>query len=147
MYSNSPENIAMWFALFVKILLCDLHFFFSPIKTWRLSLKAVDTIGNRQNPVFSFGVSQHVHKITNLWKFELNWSSELRDNYERKNTLVTRSCVLSDAWFRDLKFSTWGLEIKFLLYWKLHHFRGSLFSQGFILLTSPYYYLQIKGLC
>ena len=33
---------------------------------------------------------------------------------KEKNTLVTRSCVLSDAWFRDLKFYTWGLEIKFV---------------------------------
>ena len=33
---------------------------------------------------------------------------------KEKNTLVTRSCVLSDAWFRDLKFLTWGLEIKFV---------------------------------
>ena len=38
-----------------------------------------------------------MHKITNLWKFELNRSSKLRDNNERKNTLVTQSCVLSDA--------------------------------------------------
>ena len=53
-----------------------------------------------------------MHKINYLWKFELDWSSELRDNYERKNTLVTRSCVLSDAWFRDLEFRS--LEIKFL---------------------------------
>ena len=29
-------------------------------------LKAVDTIGNCQRPVFSLGVSQHKHKITNL---------------------------------------------------------------------------------
>ena len=29
------------------------------------------------------------------------------------NTLVTRSFVLSDAWFRDLKFEIRGLEIKF----------------------------------
>ena len=57
-----------------------------------------------QRLVFTFGVSQHMPKITNLWKFELNWSSKLRDNNERKNTLVTRSYVLSDAWFRDLKF-------------------------------------------
>ena len=28
--------------------------------------------------------------------------------------MVTRSCVLSDAWFRDLKFLIWGLKIKFL---------------------------------
>ena len=43
----------------------------------------MDTIGNCQRPVFSLGVSQHMDKITNLRKFELDWSSELRDNYER----------------------------------------------------------------
>ena len=67
-------------------------------------LKAVDTIGNCQRPVWSLGVSQSMHKITNLWKFEPNPSSKLRDDNERKNTLVTGSCVLLDAWFRDLKF-------------------------------------------
>ena len=67
-------------------------------------LKTVDTIGNCQRPVFSFGVSQHVHKITNLWKFELNWWSKLRDNNEIKNTLVSRICVQLDGWFRDLNF-------------------------------------------
>ena len=55
-----------------------------------------------------------MHKITNLWKFELDWSSKLRDNNERKNTLVTWRCVLSDAGFQDLKFKIWGLEIKFV---------------------------------
>ena len=30
----------------------------------------------------------NMHKITNLWKFELISSSKLRDNNERKNTLV-----------------------------------------------------------
>ena len=64
-------------------------------------LKTLDTIGNCQRPVFSLGVSQHMHEIT---KFELNWSSKFRDNNERKNTLVTRSCVHLDGWFRDLKF-------------------------------------------
>ena len=34
---------------------------------------------------------------------ELNWSSKLRDMIDIKHTLVIRSCVLSDAWFRDLK--------------------------------------------
>jgi hypothetical protein len=67
-------------------------------------LKTLDTIGNCQRPVFSLRVSQHMHKTTNLWKFELNRSSKLRDNSERKNTLVTGSCVLLDASFRDLKF-------------------------------------------
>ena len=28
------------------------------------------------------------------------------------DTLVTQSCVLSDAWFQDLKIYFWGLEIK-----------------------------------
>ena len=32
----------------------------------------MDTIGNCQRRVFSLGVSQLMHKITNLWKFELN---------------------------------------------------------------------------
>ena len=49
-----------------------------------VTLKTQDTIGNCQRPVFSLGVSQHMHKITNLWKFELNWLSKLRDNNERK---------------------------------------------------------------
>ena len=66
-------------------------------------LKTLDTIGNCQRPVFSLSESQHMHKITNLRKFELNWSSKLRDNNERKCVLATRSCVLSDAWFQDLK--------------------------------------------
>ena len=67
------------------------------LKCCPLSFKAVNTIGNCQRPVFSLGVYQRMHKITNLLKFGLNWSSKLRDNYERKklkNTLATRSCVL-----------------------------------------------------
>ena len=51
-------------------------------------LMTLDTIGNCQRSVFSLGVSQHMHKIINLWKFDLNRSSRLQDNNERKNTLV-----------------------------------------------------------
>ena len=69
------------------------------IQVWTGLLKTLDTFGNCQRPIFSLGVS----KITNLWKFELNWSSKMQDNKERKTTLVTRSCLLSDAWFRNLK--------------------------------------------
>ena len=61
-----------------------------------LTLKGRYTFGNCQRPVFSLGVSHHKHKITSLWKFGLNWSSKLRENDERKNTLVGRICVLSD---------------------------------------------------
>ena len=53
-------------------------------QTYTLPLKAVDTIGNCQRLAFTVGVSQHMHKISNLWKFELNRSSNLRDNNERK---------------------------------------------------------------
>ena len=35
----------------------------------KLILKALDTFGNCRKPVFSLGVPQHVHKITNLRKF------------------------------------------------------------------------------
>ena len=64
---------------------------------WKDVLKTLDTNGNCQRPVFSLGVSQHMHKITNLWKFELNRSTKLGDNIERKNTLVTRSCAFRFA--------------------------------------------------
>ena len=69
--------------------------------------KALDTFGNCQRPDFSLGVSQYLHKIANLRKFELNWLSELRENNGRNNTHVP-SCVRSDAWFRDL---SWDLKI------------------------------------
>ena len=77
------------------------------VKSKRVVLAAVCeviTLVNCQSLAFKVGVSQHMHKIRNLWKFELNWSSNLRDNNERKNTIVTRSCVRLDGWFRDLKF-------------------------------------------
>ena len=36
-------------------------------------LKTLDTIGICQRLFFTVGISQHMHKIKNLWKFELNW--------------------------------------------------------------------------
>ena len=35
-------------------------------------LKTLDTIGNCERLVFTVGVSQHMHTVTNLWKYELN---------------------------------------------------------------------------
>ena len=96
LYNNYP-------VIFTKKLLCSL--ILEELPKLYPALKAVDTIGNCQRPLFSLGVSQHMHKITNLWKFEPNRSSKLRDNNEiKKNALVTRSCVHLDGWFRDLKF-------------------------------------------
>ena len=49
---------------------------------------------NKFVPVL-FIFSGVIHKITNLWKFELNWSLKLQDNIERKKKhLVTQSRVL-----------------------------------------------------
>ena len=79
-----------------------------------INLKTLDTIGNCQRPVFSLGVFQHMHinnKHVKIWAQSV---VEVWDINERKNTLVTQSCVLSDAWFRDLKFWIWGLKIKFV---------------------------------
>ena len=76
----------------------------------QLGLKTLDTIGNCQRPVFSLGVSQHtcMHKITNLWKFELDWSSELQDNYERKKhpchtKLCAFKCLISRPQILNLR--------------------------------------------
>ena len=65
-------------------------------KKLRCVLKGRYKFMNCQRPVFSLGVSHHKHKITSLWKFVLNRSSKLRENDERKNTLVGRIFVLSD---------------------------------------------------
>ena len=52
-------------------------------------LKALDTFGNNcQRPVFSLCVSQHMHKITNLWKF------------------LTHQLVVEDLRFQMLDFET-----------------------------------------
>ena len=115
------------------------------------ALKTLDTIGNCQRPVFSLGVSQHMHKITNLWKFELDWSSKLRDNYERKKhpchtKLCAFRCLISRPQILNLR-SQNQIRGKLLLSRKLRHFRGSRFSQCFILSTSPHYSLPSKVLC
>ena len=89
----------------------------------------MDTIGNCQR----LGVSQHMHKITIL--FELNWSSNLRENNVRKTTLVLQVVCNSNILVRRL-----------LLSQKLHYFRGSRFSKCFTYyqqLSIAHYQLQV----
>ena len=50
--------------------------------------------GNCQRPVFSIGVSQHMHKITKLLKFG---SQSCEIIMEEKTPLSKQSCVLSNA--------------------------------------------------
>ena len=67
-----------------------------PVPLTQPALKGRYTFGNRQRQVFSLGVSQHRHKILSLGKFELNWSSNLRENDERKkHTCWTNLCASS----------------------------------------------------
>ena len=112
-------------------------------------LKTLDTIGNCQRLVFTVGSSQQMHWITNLWKFELNRSPKLRDINERKNTIVA-PWLHKVVCFQMLDFETSNSksEVSKSNSWKitslsssrkLRHFRGSCFSQCFILSTSPHY--------
>ena len=68
-----------------------------------VSLKERYGFGNCQRPVFSLGVSQHKHKITNLWKFGLNWSSKLRENDERKKPTLLDEFVCFVRGIKDFK--------------------------------------------
>ena len=115
------------------------------------TLKALDTIGNCQRLAFTVSVSQHMHKITNLWKFELNRSSNLRDNNERKKhpchtKLRAFRWLISRPQVLNLR-SRNQIRGKLLLSRKLWHFRGSCFSQCFIPSTSPHYSSPRKVLC
>ena len=66
---------------------------FVPISIIQAALKTIDTCGNCQRPVFSLAASQHMQNITNLWKFELNWSLELWDINERKKKPLSHEVV------------------------------------------------------
>ena len=61
------------------------------------ALKARDTVGNCQRPVFSLGVSKQMQTITNLYNFGFNWASKLRENTIKTPWSVHKMCVLSDA--------------------------------------------------
>ena len=81
-----------------------------------------------QRPAFSLGVSQHMHKITNLWKFELNRSHKV-------------------VWSRGLKLEFKYFSEKLLLCHKVCYFKGSLFSQCFIPSTTLHCLLPTKFFC
>ena len=108
-------------------------------------------IGNCQRLAFTVGVFQHMHKITNPWKYELNQSSKLRDNNERKKhhchtKFCAFRCLISRLQILNMR-SLNQIREKKLLSRKLHYFRGSRFSQCYILSTSPHYSLPRKVLC
>ena len=71
----------------------------------------------------------YLDKTTNLWKFELNWSSELRDNNDRKNNpchtkMCAFRCLISRP--QNLILSSRNeIRVDWLLSRKLRYFRGS----------------------
>ena len=103
---NSTSKLVIKWGFYVKLLKQRCLFFKHSLRIHWFDFKnaklrtngnyfketTLDTIGNCQRPVFS--LREYQHKITNLRKFQLNWSSKLWDNNERINTLVTQSCVL-----------------------------------------------------
>ena len=103
-----------------------------------LQHKTLDNIVNCQRPVFSLVcIPPYMQKITNLWKFELSRSSKLRDNNERKeHTCHTKLCAFRCLISRPQNLiprSQNQFRGKLLLSPKLRYFRGSHFSQCFIL--------------
>ena len=117
------------------------------------NLKTLDTIANCQRLALTVGVSQHMHKITKLWKFEINRSSKLRNNsgrWKKKHPchtkLCTFRCLISRPQILNLR-SRNQTRRKLLLSQKLRYFRGSRISQCFILSIAPHYLLLSKVLC
>ena len=97
-----------------------------------------------QRPVFSVGVSQHMHKTINLWKIELNWSSKLRDSNGRNihpchTELCAFRCLISrrHAWGHEIKFKYFSGKL--LLSRKLRYFRE------YCSLNSLFFFLHKKG--
>ena len=79
-----------------------------------LFLKTLNPVGNCQIPVVFLGVSQHMHKLTNLWKLELNRSSKLRDNSKRKYTpphlcFQMLDFEISNSKFKVSKSNSWKI--------------------------------------
>ena len=117
-----------------------------------MSLKTLDTFGNCQRLVFSLGVSQHMH----TQKTCENLSSIGRRCCEitmKEKTPMSHQVVCFQMLQMILRPQILNLRSgnqisgKVFLSQKLLHFRGSRFSQCFILPTSPHYSLPSKVLC
>ena len=107
---------------FGRLLVCEMHHGIGTylprpshhVQVTKLIQINLDIKRNRQGwdlkPLDTLGM----HKITILWNFNCQIGRQICEIImEGKNTLVTWSCVFSNAWFRDLKIQSWGLKIKF----------------------------------
>ena len=83
----------------------------------------------------------YMHTITNLWKFELNWSSKLREKNGRKKTPLSHKLCA----FRCLEFETLAevsISIQ-IFYWEVTSFSKAMLLQR----TALYCSLPSKFLC
>ena len=141
------HGFGAWWWWWLHTSLLSTNWAYSPIDCTALKLYI---IGICQRPVFSLG-GAHMHKITTMWKFELNWSSKLRDITERKKHPCNKKscvlrCLISRPQILNLR-SQNQICWKLLLSQKLCYFRGSRFSKCFIPSTSPHYSLPNEVLC
>ena len=104
-----------------------------------------NTIGNCQRLAFTVGVSQHMHKITNLSSIG-HRTCEIIMIKNKHTKLCAVRWLISRPQVLNLR-SRNQIRGKLLLSRKLCHFRGSRFSRCFIPSTSPHYSLPRKVLC
>ena len=109
-------------------------------------LMTLGTIVKHQSSHLAYKLNPSMHKITNLWKFELNIGRRSGEIIKKKN-LVTRSCVLK---MFDFETSKSNFEVSKSTSWKITIFSKStlhqreLISQCFIQSTSPYDSLPLQ---
>ena len=122
-----------------------MKFMLETVFRWNISL-----YDNCQRPVFSPGVSQHMHKIINLSKFSLIGRRSCENKNERKTPLSHKLCALTclnsrlQPRFRNqLNYFTEKLRLS----QKLRYLRGSRLSQCFKLPTARHCSLPSKFLC
>ena len=106
-----------------------------------VSLKALKTFGNCGRPVFSLGASH----LWNLWK----WAHRrCRRIMNEKTPLIITICMCFRCMNKasGLKY-LWNTLVGNYLCFKCYYFRGSRFSQRFILSAAPHCSLPSKFLC
>ena len=100
----------------------------------------VNLIGNSQRQVFSLSVSKYVHKITNLWKFGLNWSSKLHENDERKTPLLHN--------FVYFQMHNKRLQLRSFIIWVRNYlFLKNYVNSGRTVCHNALYYQQLSMAC
>ena len=108
---------------------------------------ALDTFGNCQRPVFSLGVSQHGHKITNLWIGRRSCKRIMEEKTLLSHKLCAFRCLLSRPHLRSLNQLKYFSE-KLILSQKLHYFRaGEPFLTLFFISIALHCLLPSQILC